>query len=399
VSTDEILDQVVIPRPNGSDALTRVASFIAERLEENGAEVTLHAFTATPHGFQLAWTVALALMLAYFASIAQRRYVLALLFATLTPVLLLLEFELLWSPISGLLPLVENNVVGTFAGRAGGPTLIFCAHYDTTTHFGDHMSWGPWGWRLGPATGLAFGIAFLGLWCRRRRRELPRWLALPAAALVLVPFTAMAWFQAVGPLVRAPSPGALDNGGSVAALLRWSEALATRPADAPMTLKLVFLAAEEERALGSWAYAQTLVDAGPLAVVNLESIGAADDLAYISEDGFALRRYRSPDALIAFVNATARERWGAQLAPRELPVGTLTDGRSFLAHGIPALTLRAYTGDAFPRNLHSSQDSRERLSVAAVERSAELLQALVERVDADPGLADAFVPARDAPGG
>jgi acetylornithine deacetylase/succinyl-diaminopimelate desuccinylase-like protein len=371
VSTDEILDQVVIPRPNGSEALTRVASFIAERLEENGAEVTLHAFTATPHGFQLAWTVALALMLAYFASIAQRRYVLALLFATLTPVLLLLEFELLWSPISGLLPLVENNVVGRFAGRAGGPTLIFCAHYDTTTHFGDHMSWGPWGWRLGPATGLAFGIAFLGLLCRRLRRELPRRLALPAAALVLVPFTAMAWFQAVGPLVRAPSPGALDNGGSVAALLRWSEALAAR----------------------------TLVGVGPLAVVNLESIGAADDLAYISEDGFALRRYRSPDALIAFVNATARERWGAPLAPRELPVGTLTDGRSFLAHGLPALTLRAYTGDAFPRNLHSSQDSRERLSVAAVERSAELLQALVERVDADPGLVDAFVPARDAPGG
>jgi acetylornithine deacetylase/succinyl-diaminopimelate desuccinylase-like protein len=399
VSTDEILDQVVIPRPNGSEALTRVASFIAERLEENGAEVTLHAFTATPHGFQLAWTVALALMLAYFASIAQRRYVLALLFATLTPVLLLLEFELLWSPISGLLPLVENNVVGRFAGRAGGPTLIFCAHYDTTTHFGDHMSWGPWGWRLGPATGLAFGIAFLGLLCRRRRRELSHWLALPAAALVLVPFSAMAWFQAVGPLVRAPSPGALDNGGSVAALLRWSEALATRSADAPTTVKLVFLAAEEERALGSWAYAQTLVGAGPLAVVNLESIGAADALAYISEDGFALRRYRSPDALIAFVNATARERWGAPLAPKELPVGTLTDGRSFLAHGIPALTLRAYTGDAFPRNLHSSQDSRERLSVAAVERSAELFQALVERVDADPGLLDAFVPAADAPGG
>jgi hypothetical protein len=382
VSTDEILDQVLIPRPNGSEALTRVASFIAERLEENGAEVTLHAFTATPHGFQLAWTVALALMLGYFASIARRRYILALVFATLTPVLLLLEFELLRSPLSGFLPLVENNVVGAFAGRAGGPTLVFCAHYDTTTHFGDHMSWGPWGWRLGPATGLAFGIAFLGLLCRRRRRELSHWLALPAAALVLVPFSAMAWFQAVGPLVRAPSPGALDNGGSVAALLRWSEALAT-----------------EERALGSWAYAQTLVGAGPLAVVNLESIGAADALAYISEDGFALRRYRSPDALIAFVNATARERWGAPLAPKELPVGTLTDGRSFLAHGIPALTLRAYTGDAFPRNLHSSQDSRERLSVAAVERSAELFQALVERVDADPGLLDAFVPAADAPGG
>ncbi len=386
MTTDEILDQILIPRPNGSEGLERVASFIASTLERNGAAVTFHAFDATPHGFQLVWTAAVLLMLGYCVSIACRRYGLALLFTTVTPVLLLLEFEFLWSPISGVLPQVERNVVGTFPGRPGGPTLIFTAHYDTTTHFGDHFSWGVWGWRLGPATALAFCVGLAGLWRRRRAKDLPRALALPAAALVVVPFGAMAWFQAVGPLVRTPSPGAIDNGGSVAALLKWSEALASRPGDAPTAVKLVFLAAEEERTLGSWTYAQTLDRQSDLAVINLESIGASDEIAYVSEDGFALRRYRSPPPLIELVAQTVWELWEVRLAARELPAGTLTDGRSFLAHGIPALTLRASTQDEFPRKLHSWRDSRDRLSVAAVERTTELLQALVLCVDADPSL-------------
>jgi hypothetical protein len=67
-------------------------------------------------------------------------------------------------------------------------------------------------------------------------------------AAVLLPFAAMTWFHALGPLLRSPSPGAVDNGGSVTALLRLGERLAARPATAPTTVKLVFLAAEEERA-------------------------------------------------------------------------------------------------------------------------------------------------------
>jgi hypothetical protein len=106
--------------------------------------------------------------------------------------------------------------------------------------------------------------------------------------------------------------------------------------------------------------------------------------------GFALRRYRSPDRLVAFVNETARGLWGAPLRARELPPGTLTDGRSFLAHGLPALTLRAFTPEGFPRLLHSEHDSRERLSISAIERSVELLRAIVARADADPTLGGAL---------
>jgi acetylornithine deacetylase/succinyl-diaminopimelate desuccinylase-like protein len=388
VTPDEILDQILIPRPNGSEGLERVAAFIAATLERAGAEVSLQPFSATPHGFQLVWSAALLLILGTSAAILLRRYGAALALTLLTASLLLVEFELLRSPVSGLLPATENNIVGSFPGRADGPTLIFCAHYDTTTHFGDHLSWGTWGWRQGPATGLAISLALVGLWRQKRGRGLPRPLTLLAAVLIPVPFAAFFWFQSVGPLVRAPSPGAIDNGGSVAALLLLSEQLASRPADAPTKVKLVFPAAEEERAMGSWAYASSLDRDAPVMVINLEAIGAADALAYVAEDGFALRRYLSPEAVIRLVNDAARDLWGAELPARELPVGTLTDARSFLAHGIPALTLRAFTEDPFPRKLHSAHDNRDRLSISALERSTRLLRALVAHADAAPSRLD-----------
>jgi acetylornithine deacetylase/succinyl-diaminopimelate desuccinylase-like protein len=388
MAVEEILDHILIPRPNGSEGFAEVASFLSGALEQSGASVTWHEFTATPHGFQIVWGVSLILVLGYCAAIAARRHGAALVLMLAIPVLLLLEFEFLRSPISGLLPLRESNIVGSFSGEPGGPTLVLCAHYDTATHFGDHSSWGAWGLRQGPATAIAVLLAAAGLWRRRRGRDLPRALALSVAALTAVPFAAMFWFQTIGPVVRDPSSGAIDNGGSVAALLLLAEQLGERSPGAPTNVKIVFPAAEEERALGSWAYAQTLDRRDAVAIINLEFVGAARDLAYAAEDGFALKRYRSSDRIIELVNDTARGLWGAPLRARELPFGTFTDGRSFLAHGVPALTLRAFTGDSVPRRLHSAHDSRDRLTAAGIERSAEFLRALVDRVDRDPSLLD-----------
>ena len=391
MTTDQLLDHLLIPRANGSPGLEQVARFLGERLQGAGAVVSQHAFTATPHGFQLVWTAALLLGAGYFAAIATRRHLLALALILTSAVMLMAEFEYLYSPVSGLLPATETNVVGTFPGQPGGPLLLFTAHYDTTTHFGDHFSWGRWGALQGPGTALAVGLALAGLWLGRRGRRLPRAVALPVALLAVAPFVVMFWFQSIGPLLRAPSPGAIDNGGSLAALLLLAEEMQPRPAGAPTTVQIVFLAAEEERALGSWAFAQELPARAPIAVVNLESIGASDELSTIPEDGFATRRFRSSDAMLALVNDTAREAWGKPLPTQRLPFGTLTDGRSFLARGIPTITLRTYTRNgSFPRRLHSQYDSRDRLVLPEIDRAAGLLRALVARVDANPELIEAL---------
>lgn len=373
-----------MPRRNGSEALLRVADYLQAGLDDAGAHTSRQLFTATPHGFELVWTAALALMLGWAAALLARRHGLALVLAALAPLLLLLEFEWMFSPVSGLWPLEEANIVGSWPGRPDAPLLVFTAHYDTATHFGDHFTWARWGWRLGPATGAALALPFLGLLLRRRGRELPRMLAAPLAALVLVPFAAMWTFHALGPHLREPSPGAIDNGGSLAALLRLAQRLDGRAPDAAVSVEVVFLAAEEERALGSLAQADALASRPEVAVVNLESIGASDAMALVVEDGWAMRRVASPPRLVDFVNRVAEARLGAALPELALPEGVLTDGRSFLARGVPAVTLRALSDGAFPRHLHSARDSRERLSLHGIERAVTFLAALVARAEAHP---------------
>jgi len=386
MTTEAVLDRLLVPRPNGSAALADSANYIASLLRTNTSDVALQPFTATPHGFQLLWSAALLLMLGCGAALLLRRHGLALLLAVLTPALLLAETELLMSPISGLWPQTEHNVVATFAGRPGEPLLIFSAHYDSTTHFGDHFDWYWWGWATGPALGVAVVASLAGLWLSRRDRHLPRAVVLAAAILAVLPFGAMAWCFAAGPLLRTPSPGALDNGGAVAALLDLSQRLAQRPPDAPTTVQLVFLAAEEERALGSWHYARKLARLTRVAAINLETIGGYGRLSYAPEEGFQLRRYAAAPRLVRLVRTAAQQELGDDVAANPLPAGVLTDARSFLAHNIAAVTLLDASPDGFPRGLHSRHDGRDRLSTDAIERTAALLAAIVNRVDADPSL-------------
>lgn len=391
MTTESLLDHLLVPRPNGSPALARTAAFIEATLRPHVADLSLQPFTATPHGFQLVWAAAFVLMLGCAAALLRRRHDLALFLALLTPTLLLVEMEWLWSPVSGLWPQVEHNVIATFAGRAGGPSLVLSAHYDTATHFGDHFDWYRCGWATGPALAIAIGAALAGAWRGRRGRSLPRIITGAAALLATLPFAAMAWFFAVGPLLRSPSPGALDNGGAVAVLLQLAERLGRRPADAATTVTLAFLAAEEERALGSWHYARSLPADVPLAVINLECVGGSAQLAFAPEEGFELRRYASAPHLIELVRSAARERLGEDVVPNPLPAGVITDARSFLANGIPAVTLLGASPDGFPHRLHSAHDGRERLSLPALERAAALLEAIVTRVDRQPNL---LAPAR-----
>lgn len=385
MTTESILDNILVARPNGSDNLTTVGTYLKQFLTENGAEVSSLPFSGTPYGFQLVWSVVLLLMLSYVIAIYRKSYGLALLACLITPVLLLAEFEFLLSPISGILSRQQENIIGAYPGTSDADTLIFVAHYDTATHFGDHFSWGFWGSMQGPAQVLAFLLVVIGFWCRRNNQSFNNAIALPAALLAALPFAAMFWFQSVGPLLRAPSPGAIDNGGSMAALLLLAEKMTTRSPSAPTTVKIVFVSGEEERALGSWAYAQSLLKnvsvTGNVRVVNLESVGASESLAYIPEDGFATRRYKSSPKMIQFINETAESTLGAALESKYLPFGVLTDGRSFLAHNIEAITLRSYTGDSFPRQLHSEHDSRDRLINIGIEKAADLLWALVQQQD------------------
>lgn len=381
----ELLDHVVTPRTNGSDGLLRVGAFIERALRDHGAAVTLEPFTATPYGFQLVFLVALLLAGGFALATVRGRDGLAFVITLTIATLLFAEAELLWSPVSGLVSLREHNVVGTYPGALGAATLVFSAHYDTATQFGDHIVWSRWAPVQAGALVVMLAWPLLALWKRRRGRPLPRSVRMLVSAVVLVPFAAFGWFFSAGPVLQTPSPGALDNGGSVAVLLRLAERLSARAAGAPTTVKLVFFACEEERALGSWEHATRLASQpGPpaLAVINLELMGAGDGLAYVPDEGFSSRRYASPPRLVAFVDEVARLHWGEPLPARSIPRLVVTDARSFLAHGMPALTLVPDSG--WSRHLHSGRDSRDRIRMPALEAAVEFLAALVAHADRDP---------------
>jgi len=384
VTRDELLDRLLVPRETGSDGFLEVGSLIETILREHTPHVERHTFLATPHGFQLLFGVAFLLALGFVLAIMRRRYRLALALIAGTALLLFVEAELLWSPVSGLMRVEASNIVGTFPGAAQGPTLILSAHYDTATQFGDHFAWNRWGPAMGPAAASVVALAVVGLRRQRRGERLSLWLTLPVSLAALLPFGAMAWFFSAGPLLRAPSPGALDNGGSVAGLLELAERLAARPPASPTTVKLVFFAAEEERALGSWRYAATLDPEAPLAVINLETLGTDEPIGFVPEEGFQLRRSRPSEALLEMLHDVARETSGHALVPVAVPRAAVTDARSFLARGIPAVTLIGPSGGALPRQLHSEHDSRDRLSLPALARAVDMLEAVVARVDRDP---------------
>lgn len=81
-----------------------------------------------------------------------------------------------------------------------------------------------------------------------------------------------------------------------------------------------------------------------------------------------------------------RERWGGTLVPATFPVGSITDARTFIARDIPAVAILSASSGGWPRRLHSYHDSRDRLSLAALDRTVDLLAALVAAVEAKPGM-------------
>jgi Zn-dependent M28 family amino/carboxypeptidase len=187
-----------------------------------------------------------------------------------------------------------------------------------------------------------------------------------------------------GAFVPQRSPGALDDGGSCAVLVRLAERLAAAPL-ARTEVEVLLFSAEEVGVQGSWVYAAERFAAPPelpTAVLNLEGLGASQRHGVIPAERFVLRSFAPAARLVELLERVHREQLGSGLAT--LPLGGSTDARSFLAHGIPAATLFSEEpGAVFPRGLHSARDARARLDETALEASVEYLLAVARAADAE----------------
>ncbi len=376
------------PRENGTAALDETARFLARALEAAGARVELVHFVAHPFALRLAGVLALTGGLFYFRFLRAGQPLRALAVAVLLPLLLIAELD-------GVLPVFgwigaapQQHVVARIPAADETPPaqrLLFTAHYDTKTDLLDHVERAPVDLLGAPI--LLFMVA--GAICLRfaqrgaRRSMTLRRVAKGAAWTGAVYGVALFLVLSAGAFVPGRSPGALDDGAACAVLVQVAEALAARPL--PRTeVEIVLLSAEEVGVQGSREYANARFPAPPgvpTAVVNLEGIGAAPDLAVFRREAFVSGSYPPGQRLVALLDAVHREERGRPLYVTFYPAAT--DARSFLARGVPAATLLSDPADhALMRHLHSARDERSRIDPGALDATRDYLLAVARAADA-----------------
>jgi acetylornithine deacetylase/succinyl-diaminopimelate desuccinylase-like protein len=385
---DPLLQRLAeVPRENGSAALHETARWLEATLRDAGLDVTRVAFEAHPYGLRLAGVLILAGAVLYARLVFAGRWRGALATAALVPALLLAQLDFQVPLFAWIGAETQHHVRARIAPEEPVQRLILAAHYDTKTDLLDHVQRAPVDLLALPAVlamllGAAAG-ALTSRWPRRRRLLVGcgRAAALLALTYGVGAFAALS----AGALVPERSPGALDDGGSCAVLVRLAGELAAEP-PRRTEVELLWLSAEEVGVQGSWAYAAERFAAAPERptwVVNLEGLGQAPRHQVIRSERFTLRSFDPDPHLVERLDAVQRRQLGAPLALTAY--GGATDARAFLAHGVPAATLVSEApGAPLTRHLHSAADSRQRLDEAALDASLAYLRAFVRDVDRAP---------------
>jgi acetylornithine deacetylase/succinyl-diaminopimelate desuccinylase-like protein len=373
------------PRENGSAALHQTARLLFDLLHAAGLEVEAIPFVAHPYALRLAGVIALFGGLAYLGAIRARRGGLALAIALALPALLLAELSW-YVPVFGWVGAETEHHVLARVRPEGEPVqrLILAAHYDTKTDLLDHVERAPI--ELASPALIALLVAGALALATAPRRRFARGLARVAgwggAAWGVGLFAALS----AGAFVPARSPGALDDGGACAVLVRLAERLASEGSLERTEVELLWLAAEEVGVQGSWAYAAQRFASPPDVptwVINLEGIGASLEIGAAGLERFVLTSHAADPRLVDLVAGVVRARAGREMEVTR--VGGATDARSFLAHGVPAVTLFSREpGARFPRGLHSRRDDRSRLDESALDGTLDLLAAVVRAADREP---------------
>jgi acetylornithine deacetylase/succinyl-diaminopimelate desuccinylase-like protein len=369
------------PRENGSAALHQTAAFLQQTLADAGLESGALAFTAEPYRLRLAGVFALGAGLLYARAMLAGRRGVALAVALLFPALLVAQLDY-GVPVFGWIGAQRQvDVRARLPVEAPARRLVFTAHYDTKTDVLDHVERGPIE-RLALPVAILMILAPAAAGARLRRGRLP-WVAPVAAGVAVLYGLAMFVAFSAGAFLSRRSPGALDDGGACALLVRLAESLAAMPPLERTEVQVALLSAEEVGVQGSTHLAADLLAATPALptfVVNLEGIGASTDHAVLGSERFSLRSMPPDARLVAFLDAVYRERFEQPLAITTY--GGATDARSFLARGIPAATLiTRVPGERFTRGLHSARDHRSRLDPEALDASLGYLLAVVQAFD------------------
>jgi Zn-dependent M28 family amino/carboxypeptidase len=188
-----------------------------------------------------------------------------------------------------------------------------------------------------------------------------------------------------GALLRARSPGALDDGAACAVLVRAARELAQSPPLHQTDIEFILFSGEELGAEGSAQYVKSNFrerDTLPSYVVNLDPIGASARLAVLGKESRLLRAYPPDPRIVAGLQHVFREITGSSLGLTSH--AGFTDGVSFAAHRIHTLTLFSEVPPFdVPRYLHSARDTRSRIDLSSLDLTKRLIVRFAQEADAN----------------
>jgi hypothetical protein len=369
------------PRENGSEDLQQAALQLSELLRQAGLDPHLLQYMAQPYRLRAVGMFALAGAVLYAVLIWRGRAALALACAIVVPVAVVAELDF-YVPIVGWIGAQQQvHVEATLKAPQATQHLIFAAHFDSKTDLLDHVERAPAELLGFPVALVMIIAAVVALWrgAEARRSRLSMVAAMQAVVNGLALFASIS----AGALVTERSHGALDDGGACAVLVRLAQRLKAAPL-ARTDVTFLLLSGEEIGVYGSWVYAERAFahpPERPTAVVNLEFIGATENMGLFDRETFTLRRFEPDPGLVKLLDEVHEQQRGAPLYRFGYPAAT--DGRSFLAHGVRAATLyNDLPGHVFPRHLHTASDRRERIDLKALDAALKYLQDAAHMVDA-----------------
>ncbi|MDI3339683.1 MAG: M28 family peptidase [Sphaerobacter sp.] len=377
------------PRPPGSAYERRAAGYVIERLQQLGVPATLLP-VHVPRGFALVFVTIFAIA-AVSVPLARLSEPLGLVLSLAALILAALEGTGR-AVISGLaVTRNSHNVLGLIGPRPGADPeaperlrrVVLTAHLDTGRS--GLLSQQPLvAWLRPLALAVAAALVLIPLLqavALATRSPLPWSLSLLPLVVLL---------GAIGLLLERelrgdPVAGANDNASGIATLLGVARALRRDPPRHVEVWLLCTAGAEAGMAGMRQFLSENRFDLDRTSFIVLDSVGAGR-LRFSRGDGL-LRLRRSSPTLLRIAGEIAREHpaWGLRPQARRLPA---TDQSVALALGYQAIGLFAAAEDGLIPNWHQPSDTPERLDLRTVGQAADVVLAMIRRLD------DA---ARDAP--
>jgi len=280
-----ILEKIAVPRPNHSETVKQTAVYLKDLLTSRYIPFTTQEFSVRYHQSMLQGAVIIILSVLFLLFIKSKRPDLALISVLAILGVIVLENETSFHAVSSVFQRPGQNIVLEFKAPDSQRELIFAAHYDSKTDVLDHVQRTIFT-RMMPfmlVMGLLISILtyLAGKFKILNAKPLRAIYLMGATSLVIFSMSAFAWLGGYIFLGdKDHSPGAVDDGASVVALLKIADDIHLGNLDIGHSDVTILLTDGEEVGYqGAYHYTQDRFGETseqlekPVYLVNLELVG------------------------------------------------------------------------------------------------------------------------------